>query len=595
MVDGTVDAAVSLPAMLGSARVRLVPIGFGVLLCAMFFGLGETAAGLRVSYTPPFTNHPPGELYFWLAHALLVVPGTALIGYGLAPWLSALLARAGDRFDGMTRRELIAALVATALLGTLIARACHAAILLDTPITDDELAVRFGGQVLATGAVKVDAPPMLRHTSLLFLVVDGEGRVTSMDWLGGQVAWAIAELSRLGPLVFALLAALPLAAVGFTVGRLLGRPLGAAAAGLLLLSPMAFALSMTTHSHLVSRAAIAIAIACYVVARDGQRAGPWLGCGLALGAALLARPFETATLLAPLSVSIIVDAARGDARARSGIIYALGGVAPALALFALHNWAVTGNPAVPARFDDGAFHNQLSSGTLGGLDVVWNRFGANAAYNVLMLAVWFLGPLGVALVALGARANRLCALLGAGVLANLALALAHDNHGIHIVGPIHYSEAVIPLAIMAAHGLAAARAWLRDAWPTATAMVCAAAVLGLGLFDGWNARWLRRQAEIHDHIYAILDDPGRPPNVVLAPRYADLWRAIPGFAQAGSWVLEWRKPSPSGTDNAIVIHDRPGIERDVAAAYPDRALYRMMPTSQSPWLVVVPLAPEESE
>jgi hypothetical protein len=30
---------------------------------------------------------------------------------------------------------------------------------------------------------------------------------------------------------------------------------------------------------------------------------------------------------------------------------------------------------------------------------LWTRFGSNLAYNLLMLAVWFLGPLGLILVA----------------------------------------------------------------------------------------------------------------------------------------------------------------------------------------------------
>ena len=37
---------------------------------------------------------------------------------------------------------------------------------------DDEPAVRFGGQVLASGAVKVDAPPLFPRTSRLFLMID---------------------------------------------------------------------------------------------------------------------------------------------------------------------------------------------------------------------------------------------------------------------------------------------------------------------------------------------------------------------------------------------------------------------------------------
>ena len=133
-----------------------------------------------------------------------------------------------------------------------------------------------------------------------------------------------------------------------------------------------------------------------------------------------------------------------------------------------HAYSVTGNPFLPPRLDDpAAVALDQESNSL------WYRFGANMGYNTFMLAIWFLGPLGMLLFAAGVMTDHFTRLLGLGVATALCLGLFHTNMGLHTVGPIHYSECAAALTIVAVHGLAnvlrVARAHRFDPLPIASA------------------------------------------------------------------------------------------------------------------------------
>ena len=106
----------------------------------------------------------------------------------------------------MSRRKTVLGLVAIFLLAVAVARIGRIAVLYDLPFTDDEYAVEFGGHIMATG--HVTAPRSLPEAAIptlgLFLK---DGHISRADWPGAQAVWAIAELTRLGPFVWAILAA----------------------------------------------------------------------------------------------------------------------------------------------------------------------------------------------------------------------------------------------------------------------------------------------------------------------------------------------------------------------------------------------------
>lgn len=564
----------------------------GAALFACFFGLTQTAPGLRITYQPPWTHASAGEAYLWLGTLLLLTPGACLLGVALAPWLSRAVAAVGARVAVMTPRELRVGALMLVCLAFGLASVGHAFFLRDMPFTDDEWAARFGGQVLAMGEVAVPRPGPAGAFPDLFLYAR-EGRWAGLDWLGVQLAWAVAELSGLGPAVFALAAGLGVLGVLGYGARRHGAAGALLAAALYLASPMVEVLSFTTHAHVLSRTALALALWRFVVAQERRTLGAWFGAGLLLGVAVITRPFEVATLCAPLAVAeAVASFRRGDAARTLGGV-ALGLALPVAAMF-IHGMAVTGG-LLPPRL---AGNNEVLHPYLSHFAPAWSpdrlmeRFGANLSYNLVMLALWFLGPVGLGLVAAGWGVDRLTRLLGWGVAANLALALIHDDHGLHMVGPIHYSEAAVPLTFIAAAGASRLMAALRArALPTEAPVGALVMVLllALGTFTVWNGLALRRQAAIHESVYTLVDAPALEDAVVLAPEYGQLWRSIPTFRQQGSFVFTWRRPRPDLSDRVLVLHDVPGAEPALRALLPGRNFYRLSRSrSGQPELVPLP-------
>ena len=93
-------------------------------------------------------------------------------------------------------------------------------------------------------------------------------------------------LTGLEVLLFFFLAAFSGTALIFACGRIEGHRGLAWAAIFWILSPMVTTLSMTMHSHLVSRSFVALAFALYLLAVENDRDGravdprwmPWLSC-----------------------------------------------------------------------------------------------------------------------------------------------------------------------------------------------------------------------------------------------------------------------------------------------------------------------------
>ncbi|MFY2561408.1 glycosyltransferase family 39 protein [Corallococcus terminator] len=561
-----------------NTRQRVGLLVCGATLYACFFGLTRTAPGLLITFHPPWTNASAGEGYVWLGLLLLLTPGAGMVGVALAPWVARAVGSVGAQLMQMTSRErkVGAAMLACLFVG--FARAGHAFFLRGFPFTDDEGAARFGGQVLAAGVVSMPRPLPVEAFPDLFLYAH-DGRWAGLDWLGVQLAWAAAELSGLGDALFAIAAALAVLGV-LGVGARRGGPTGAVlTVALLVASPMMELLSFTTHAHVLSRGMLALALWAFVSAMERRTVGAWFWTGLALGLAGMTRPFEVGALVLPLALAEVgASFKRGDlARTLGGV--ALGLALPLIATLVHASW-VTGG-VLPPRL---AGNNEVLHPYLTHFKSAWSpaqfadRFGANFSYNLVMLALWFLGPVGILLVAAGWGADRLTRWLGWGVVVHLLVALIHDDHGLHLVGPIHYSEAVVPLAIIAGAGLLRLLAALRERSIPTEALVGALAmvlVLALGTFTVWNGLALRRQAEIHESIYALVDDPALGDAVVLAPAYSNVWSSIPRFRAQGSFVFSWRRPRPDLGDSVLVLLDAPGAEPRLRALLPGRRFFRL--------------------
>jgi hypothetical protein len=204
-----------------------------------------------------------------------------------------------------------------------------------------------------------------------------------------------------------------------------------------------------------------------------------------------------------------------------------------------------------------------------------------------MLSIWFLGPLGLILVAAGATADSFTRRLGLGVASVLGLGLLHDDHGIHAVGPIHYSECVVPLVFLSVAGLKRITDRLRGLGIRSDVLVCCTAsalVFGLGTFNGWNALALREQAQTQRHIYGFLEDSKIDHAVILADQYGRTWAKVPSFRERGSWIFEWRPPKPDFSDDLLIFHSMRGVIPAVRAAFPDREIYELRRQEEHPFL-----------
>lgn len=557
----------------------------GLALIAMFFSIDRFQHGLEITFHHGFTNSSPGELYFWLGSVLLLAPGFLLLGLAAQTPLAAALRSARDRLQQMTPAEARMAGLLLVLGLAVFYRMLRLLVLSDCCVSDDEYGVRFGGQVWATGHLLAPLPVAKEFMPVFYLHVR-DGLATSMDFVAQIAVSGLAWWTGLGAWTYAILAALTALAVAAVGRRLAGGPAAALAPLLFLCSPMALSLSITEHPQLVSRCLVAWSIWVLLWAREG-RPLRLLAAGAALGASALARPFETILLLTPLALATCI-AGQDRATATRRVLLLAAGALPALLALLAYNTHLTGVPWVLPRFFYAPFKEEVPG--------LWDRVGCNVTYNTVLLSLWFLGPAGFLLALFGATRDRTAGLLMAGVGLNLLGGLLHDDWGLHIVGPIHYSESVVCFALAAALGLLHLPAWARshhfDPRPAAAGLL--ALLLGVGtVFSAWHLRALHIMVRPQVLAYGVLDEQLQNA-VVLAPRFEQVWKTIPALRRYGSWVFAWRGISPRAEENVVIMNDVEGAAAEARRVFPQRSLHRLFITAEPPYLHLRPLGPGES-
>ncbi len=547
-----------------------------LVLAIAFFGLVHTVPGLAIRYFPRFDNSSTGELQLWAALAYLLFPAGLLAGYGFSPRSGPRLAAALRTGSSRLAKGAGVPLLAGCLLYAIGARVVRSVALLDLPITDDEQSALHGGRLLAEGRFSGVFPEPAEDFNRLCLV-ERDGLTASFDHLGVKVVWALGLAGPDPDFPFMLAAALPLLFLALAARRLAG---GAAAVLVLvvfLASPMATLLSPVTHAHTVSRALIAAVVWAWLEARARDRDRDYAVLGLLLGAAFVTRPAETIGLTLPLLATVLMPAlAREPGGARRARCLLLAAMIPLAAYFA-HNRAITGSALLHPRFAPGVFGTDYV-----GPATLVERLGANAGFNLFLLCIWFLGPLGLPLAWLGGQRRREARLLLAGVATLLAIGVLHSDIGIHVVGPIHYSEAVVPLALAGALGARRLLAWFRlrrlDAGVALS--VLAGGLVGNLPFTVVNLLALHDSAAMRAEIYAVVDGAPVQPAVVLAPDPYLFWHpsspvAVARFAAIGSWVHRWRIPSPDPREPVRIARISEGVVERLRRSDPGRAIYQL--------------------
>lgn len=563
-------------------HIRWERLALGGLLLAAFAGLSKTVHGYDIFFHGPFTNSLPGELRFFLASIVLLAPGMFLVASAWTYPFSFSWSLSKQRTAGLI---FIVASIA-AILG-------HRFVLQNYPITDDEIMARFGGRVLASGRLMIEVPAMQDPFHHQFLHVR-DGLMTSWDWPGLLVFWAFALKTGLGDMAYGLTAG-AFYAIGFlTLAELFTGRWLAFASLMLLASPMAASLSLTTHGHLLSRLCVAGMTYFFVKAQRAPRYAYWLGFGLCLGLGFTMRPVEVAFFFLPFLGLLLSQAWRRQPNAWNHIKGLMIGAQAPIVLFAFYNFYLTGNPFMQARF--------VGEKGQGQLEHLWDaafwaqRFGANLSHNLFMLLIWFFGIFGM-IGLLGAISLRgTVRVLGLAVLSTFLVALLHDEFGLHLVGPIHYSEAILPLAIVATAGWQ--HLWQRWRWEGEQESqlfrgLCVG-MLGFSLVFSsmyWYALHMQTNSQkiyydaIHEQMATIKaqTSDSDPKFVVLSPPLRYLWMQNPNTKTWGGFVYDWEMPWPDLSDELSILIEVPGAEEYVKKNYPQHHMLRIAVQKEAPY------------
>ena len=569
-----------------SSTLRPGPLFAGLVLLLIYIRIGSVL-GYHATYGPtgalergarsPFTFIGNSEMRLWLAQLVLAIPAALLLAWGLAPRLAPALRRLVARVDSAPARWWWWAAGILFVMLFVVYAFGHAVILCGRPITDDENAVTFGARMLAEGHLRMPLMPPGAFTEIF--TYQRDGMVSAMDFPGLLMFGAAGIATGLGHLVYALASAASGVAVGYAAKRWLGPRGCVLATAIWIASPMILSLSVTSHGQVPSRMFVALAL-LFASRLDTDAGSPRRDAvlfGLVVGLGFLCRPPEIAFLLAPLGGWLVYRAPR-----RIPLI-AVGLVGP-LVVFGWYNAQITGLWYLPSRFAE----NIVGAGGVAGYTIA-DRVGANLGFNLLLLAVFFLGVPAIAAFA-GAldRKRPILLVLATCVLGQFALCLAHDNTGVHMVGPIHLSETTAPLTILAAAGILRGFAWLAArgfSQRTAAILFGGYLVFVCGSFDVSNL------ASLHDTTSAqgVPEDRITALNIhhaiVLAPTYA-LWAFE--HEPTGTWMLEYPHPDPLYRDDLIFAS--PGADRAMLhKLFPDRPLFEVSYAHREPTIVVRPL------
>ena len=302
------------------------------------------------------------------------------------------------------------------------------------------------------------------------------------------------------------------------------------------------------------------------------------GVAACFAAAFLARPAEAAMSFLPIFLHLAWRALKSR-NYRRLVFLAL----PALAgpgLMLLYNQVLTGSPLVSPRVLGTVLLVKPN------LLLFWERLGNNSLFNAVLLGLYFLGPLGVVvlLAALGRRVAPV-RVAAAAVLLQILLGLLHGDTGIHVVGPIHYSECVVPLAVLIAWGVPqlaglAGRYGKAGTQP----LLLAGLVLGTSQLAAlWvEARLLQDQARIHRLFYDVVAD--LPPAVVVSDPPWRIWELRPEIAAVGTWIADLPHPDPYFRDRVLWAQAGRANLDLLRQRFPDRRFYRLRLAAEGePW------------
>ena len=210
---------------------------------------------------------------------------------------------------------------------------------------------------------------------------------------------------------------------------------------------------------------------------------------------------------------------------------------------------------------------------------------------MLLLLMMALGPVGAVFATLGYERRPVLQVLAAGFLLQLALVPLVEPSGVHTVGPIHLSETLPALVLLATGG--ALLAWRILGERRAPRLLPAVAALGymmagLGIFTIVHGFGLRTQASNAAIIYDTVANEDLHHAVVVAGQPHVLVNTHSLMRDTGSWVRRLPVPDPYLRDDILFADGDSDIEA-LRASFPDRSFYRMTYHDDDPPVRIEPL------
>jgi len=560
---------------------------FGILWILFGLALGFGHSGFTIQYSPPFAMVSPGEFNIWLAHFVFFTPGSLALLWSLGPKLFAVGQRIWVRVGEFTRLHRIICQATLVALISVAYRSGRIFFFRDLPVTDEEYTGQFGGRLLATGRWMVDLDIHPIQMPTLFLL-ERDGKWAPFDFLGIQLAWAFSEFTQTGLWIFAIAAALTVIIVYLTLREIFDSANWAlVGSAIYALSPMVNLLSFSTHAHIFSRFFLALFILFIFRTVRRKQLVDAVALGLAFGCGVLCRPAEIVTLTAPFWFYLGFR----TFKERPTLVFAilLGGL-PTLLVLVWHNIGVSGLWWQTPRMAENPFPNPvLGVPALAFLEepqILLRRIADNLVNNTMFTLLYWHGAIGCALVAASLSRKTVPFLFLLGLAIHASLALLHDNDGVRVVGPIHFSEWVVYLSVIATFGLqriyeldpSKAKGVLsRVAAPLILVSILSTTILGLSIRSS-NA-W-------HEYFYTFIEASLPDGSVVMAPRNAYFWRALPPGYHNGSWVFEARAPKPDFAERVVILRYTTGSEVFALERFPERRVFVAVPSMEDPFVLV---------
>jgi hypothetical protein len=519
----------------------------------------------------------PSEMAFLLYYLLFGLPAIALLTAAISGSAGPRLLAAFDRAAELPHREVSAAVFCASALTFLLVTVVRFGLLKDVPISDDEHAYAFMGQLFASGRIYVPSlPPALRpFLNNQFIVNDG--KMYGIYFPGHPAALAIGERLHAMGWVPAVSATLTVPLAFGVARRIFGQRTALLTLPLLLVSPYFLFPSATLLAH--STAAVLLMAFVYAVLR--LRETPdiirwWVVAGIALSWAILTRPFSGPIFAVPWLVWLAGDLwPRRNGRVMAGIAaFCLIGAA-ALGLLLAYQYALSGSPFVSGYQTFSRMHQ---------FGLIGRALDARAPlpsihelmFTLARMNFWLFGwPVSFVFILFCNRSAGGRRLL-TGVVYVLLLYAAISAATIHPVGPVHYSELAVPMIILSASGLerligVARGATMPGGLPRVVAAAPLAAMLcGLATFLPVYGGSLRASADLVRAPDELLAAQGVTRALVFIHTLPTL------YVSPYSWAYYRRNNHPDLTDPILYVnYASPERNKEFARLFPDRPVFSM--------------------